>query len=478
MKNKCAIASAVASCLILAAGCIISEQARYHTGGGGTSVRVVDNSLDYLTQAEIAVGSTLHSGVKGVDGALASTWHFASGLVTSEEPVDVSRLQKARRAEAARKTSKREIIKKLKKARRTVDAEILEEETLDNLGMYLVWDTPLAAVSVENIWVQKDMILIEAVDTDTRDHKLFAVDLENGYLRWVFRFLSPLDSRPTLGEDILWASSASTIYALEPLLGTELWKTRVNFTVSSPIFAIGHRQYVGTLEHAVYAIAGNDKYPDWHFGTFQPITAMPIVDGNVLYVASEDHTLYAFNYARKENLWQVRTEGPITADLTQDENCIYAGSEGFNAYAVSKSSGRINWTFPAQGPIRRPIWLLNDDTVLIRGEGAALYAVNKANGAEIWHDAEAMYPVAKGRYLYVLTENSTIKALDPATGEAAWEQSVSPFTHLPANLATNAITLCTDDGQLFLIHEQGGAPLKAPGPVARAEGKKEAVESP
>jgi len=473
MEKKCAIASVVAACLVFASGCMMSDRRSDHSDAGGTGIKPIDKTLDAVTSAEIAVGSTLHRGIKGMDGAVSSAYHFASGLVTSEEPTSLERLKKARKAEAARKTSKREIIQKVEQSKQIVHAEILNEETLDKLGLYLMWDTPLVSAAVKNLWMQTDMILIQAADTVSKDHKLFCIDLTNGYHRWVFRFLSPLDSRPTRGESFVWASSASTIYAIEPLLGTELWKTRVNFTVNSPIFSVGRRQFAGTLEHAVYAINGNDKYSDWHFSTFEPITAMPLIDRNVLYVGSEDGTLYAFNYGRKDNVWQVTTGGPITADLTQDESCVYAGSEGFNAYCVDKASGRVNWTFRAQGPVRRPVWLLDDETVLIRGEGFALYAVDKARGIEKWRDAEALYPVANGRYLYVLTENQTIKALDHATGEAAWEQSVAEFSHVPENLINSAITLCTADGQLFLLREVGDSAALVPEMVAEAEAKAE-----
>ncbi|NQT19925.1 MAG: PQQ-binding-like beta-propeller repeat protein [Planctomycetes bacterium] len=469
MKKKHVTAFLLTLAALAAAGCMVTDKARHHEPGGGTGITFIDRQLDAMTVLEGGFGAALHGGLKSADEAVGNARHFAANLVTSGTGPNLSKLQKARRQDAKRRTSRLEITDKVAKANVTVGSPILDDELLGTLGLYIVWDTALADTDVRNAWVDDGVILLETRDVQTMDYYLFAFDLHSGFAKWTFRFLSPLDSRPTLDDDIVWTSSSSTIYPLDADLGEPLWKTRVKFTVSSPMFIIGKRQHIGTLEHAVYVLTGKDKYPDWSFGTFAPITAMPIVDRKVLYVGSEDGSFYAYNHVSRQNLWQIRTGHPITADPTHDADNVYFGSEDYNVYCVSKADGKIMWKFRAQGPIRRPVRVLNENTLLVKAEGRGLYALDKATGDPKWCDDEGVHPVALGRNLYVLTEDNAIKALDPQTGKALWKHSVRPFAFVPPNVATDAITLCTADAQMLLIQEKNGMDLKRKKSIVQAE---------
>lgn len=452
-RRDCVLLLAIAT--VAAAGCIVTEHAETHEAKGGTGVGFIDNSLDSFTRLEGSVGSAVHSGVASSDQAVADAYHFTAGLVTTDSAPDLNKLQRARRAEAKRHTSKEEIIEKVEKSKITIKAPILDPNTLDKLGLYLVWSTPLAEEEIRNIWLKDDLILLE-----TQRDKLFGLNLFDGYARWSYGFLSPIDARPTVGNNTVWVATASTIHAIDAVEGTARWKNRVKFTITSPIYTIGDKQYAGSLERTVYAINGSDPYPDWHFSPHGTITSTPIVENNVVYVGAEDGKLYAYSYTRHDNLWRVKAEGSITADIVHDANNIYFGSEGADAYCVSKASGTRIWRFLAQGAVKSPVWLFDDATVLVAASRMGMYALDRGTGIEKWHDKTAIRPVARGRFLYVLTQDNTIKALNPADGSVAWEQSVAPFKLVPENLATDAITLCSADGQIFLIQEKGGMSLR------------------
>ena len=445
--------------LLIAAGCMVNDQARNHETSG-TGIALIDKPLDAFTVLEGEVGGTVYSGIKASDEAVSSSYHFASGLVTSEYEPDYSGLEKARKADERRRISGKEVIAKIEKAKITVDARILDRMELDKLGLYLVWSTPIAEMQVNNLWSSRDMLLLGTKDTGTKDYKLISLNLHNGFARWQYGVLRPLDSRPTVDDEIVWASSASTIYSIDADMGSTRWKTPVGFSIASPIFTINERQYIGSHDHAVYAVIGKERVPDWKFSTFAPITAMPVVSESTLFAGSEDGKLYAFNFTKRENLWQVKTTGAITADLVQDDKNLYFGSEGFDFYCVSKGTGGVVWKFPAQGPIRSAAWLVGDKTILVRADDSALFCLDKATGTEKWRDSDAVKPVALGRFLYLATNNKTIKAVDIETGKAAWEEPVPQFDFIAENVTTDAIGLCTKDGQVFLLQEKNGMNLK------------------
>ncbi|HUW32058.1 MAG TPA: PQQ-binding-like beta-propeller repeat protein [Planctomycetota bacterium] len=472
--KRSVFAGVAAIALLMAAGCMVTEEARTNTYGGGTGVKLIDRPLDAFTVLEGEVAGTVGSGIKASDEAVTGSYHLAKGLVTSDYEPDLPSLEKARKADERRRKSGSKIIEKIDKAKITINARLTDRTVLDRLGLYLVWATPMADFQVDNVWAEGDMVMLSGRDS-TREQKVLVLNLYNGFARWQYGTVQTLDSRPTVNEGIVWVCAGSTIHAIDADMGLARWKTRVNFSVSSPIFTAGERQYVGSYDHAVYALQGDDRVPDWHFSTFGPISSMPAVDeGGVIYVGSEDGKLYAFGFTKRQNLWQVKTSGRITADIVQDAHNLYFGSEGFDFYCVSKGTGAMVWQFPAQGPIRTAPWLLNESTVLVRADDSALFALNRNTGEEKWHDSSALKPVAFGRFLYLLTAERTIKAVDPETGKAAWEESALPFEFIPANFSTDAITLCSKNGQVFLLQEKNGMNLKLAGKVAKAPSKEAA----
>ncbi|HUS58937.1 MAG TPA: PQQ-binding-like beta-propeller repeat protein [Planctomycetota bacterium] len=441
--------------LILAAGCMVTENARMREPGGGSGVKPIDGTLDTFTVLEGDIAGALHSGLKTTDNAVDSSYHFAAGLATSDPEPDFAGLDKARKAEAKRRTARREVIEKIEKPKIDINAPFLEKDVLDKLGMYIVWSTPLAEESIENIWAQDDIILLI-----TRNHKLLALDLYNGYARWRYDLTRPLDNRPTYRGEFVWASAGSTIHAIDAEMGAPKWKTKTTFPVTSPIFAVDETQYVGSADHALYVLQGPSRFPSWRFGTSGIIVSQPLVNDEMLYVGSEDGRVFCYNSLKREVMWHVKTGGEITGDLIQDDQYVYCGSESFNVYAVAKITGAVAWKFHAQAPVRKGMWLAGPKLVLARAEGYGLYAIDKETGTEKWKLPNGLKPVALGRLLYVLTESNTIKAVDPETGEMVWEQSISPFAHVPANTSTDAITLCSQNAQVFLIQEKNGKSLK------------------
>jgi outer membrane protein assembly factor BamB len=114
---------------------------------------------------------------------------------------------------------------------------------------------------------------------------------------------TPLDgtaSQVVVGEDdrtIFVGTSAGTAYALDGDTGAVVWATPLGHgsIAQSPALAHGVL-YFGTAEGAVVAVDGDDGSVQWS-GTAsaggQPVTAQPVVAGDVVYVGSSD-AVHAF----------------------------------------------------------------------------------------------------------------------------------------------------------------------------------------
>jgi len=467
--NKCKVFLTLAIVALIAAGCIVHEQARTHETGGGSGVKPIDVSLDAMTVFEGGVAGAFGSGIEATDQAAAKTRHFAVGLLASDGQPDISRIERARLQDARRPATGGQAVARLERDR-TPASPILESTTLEKHGLYLVWHTPLHE-RISKCWTGKNTVLLE-----TSDYKLFALDLYNGYARWVYRFLNPLDAPPRIADGIVWTSAGSMIHAIDAVQGQPRWRTPLKFPASTPIFNIHHKHYIGSFDNRVYGLNKDDVYPDWNFGTFAAVTAMPLVERSVVYVGSEDGTMYAYDFTMRENLWQVRTRSPITAGFVHDEDYIYFASESYDIYKVSKASGSFDraaggWRQHARGPVKLPVVMLDADTLLVKGEGAPLLAINTQDGNIKWENKTAVRPVAVGKHLYVISENQTLMALDKQTGETIWEESIAPFRHVATNTITDAILLSTRDGHIVLLQEKGGMDLKPASSVSMRAGQ-------
>jgi len=143
------------------------------------------------------------------------------------------------------------------------------------------------------------------------DGNFYALDINSGYMRWVFNTEGIINSIPYIdGEKVYFGSNDGKLYAVYTQDGKAAWSFQADSTVQSTV--VGYRDTV------VFATDGGSIYflspqgdllhrlpnPVWHYNAFQ-------IQDNVLYFApgpmTTPHSMGAFDMDEKSYLWILNT---------------------------------------------------------------------------------------------------------------------------------------------------------------------------
>jgi len=264
--------------------------------------------------------------------------------------------------------------------------------------------------------IARGIALVEAERT------LRAVDLRSGRERWSFPVNGTYLSPATDGDGVfLKAESANRgqIFGLDLDSGAQRWVfTPKRVSSADQGFVGGH------------------------------ITS-PAISGDAVLVASGKE-LYALNKRTGKPLWEVRMTEWVTAAPAIGNGRVYLADSKF-VYAVDEKTGKLVWKKPAAFSLYfAPI--VAGESVYIR-DGKKIVALAAADGAKRWENligGENLIPgaVSGGRLLVVST--GSMVALDTRNGREIWRYKQPNYISLPAVAGTKAFLLAGATGQTSL----------------------------
>lgn len=195
------------------------------------------------------------------------------------------------------------------------------------------------------------------------DKHIYALDIENGGLRWKFPVGGPVGtplvfsgdkpistlsvrSMPSMPEAknpaLYFASLDNNIYALHED-GSLLWKFNSGTSFATIVTASKDILYCGTAAGYLYALDlhGREK---WKFRTGGMITAGATPHKDKVYIGSWDNKFYCLS-EKGEKLWGFLTGGPVAAEAIVVGNRVYFGSADTLFYCLDTESRTVEWTF-------------------------------------------------------------------------------------------------------------------------------------
>merc|ERR1712166_325072 len=179
---------------------------------------------------------------------------------------------------------------------------------------------------------------------------------------------------------------------------------------------------------------GNPGYR-WTFGTGYRVITTPALspDGQTLFVGSEDEHLYALDTAktlggRTPKRWDFYTpEGIVSSPaVSADNKAVFVGA-GYNFYAVNAADGNQLWKFAAESSFTKPAVSESQKTVFVGSDDGNLYAVNAADGTLRWKFATggAVYssPAVSvdQKTVFVGSDDGNLYAVNAADGTLRWK---------------------------------------------------------
>jgi outer membrane protein assembly factor BamB len=317
---------------------------------------------------------------------------------------------------------------------------------LDPRGLDHRWSFFLGE-PIRDMWILEDALYVF-----TTQRTLYALGLDDGFVRWQYKVGADLSFAPATysykkdgiaRKDELFLVAKDVLHCVDKDAGYAMWRTPLAFGAASPPAASQSHVYVGSWDNRVYAIDKNDQSIGWTYRTSGPVTARPEPAEKTVeavYVASEDGTVYAMNPVREERKWFFQTRGQVTARPLFFRNYVYVGSNDYTFYCIRALDGNLEWRYPTGAPItKEPVAFTRDTIYVVSGE-SNLLALNLQPDVKKqyvrWSFPKADQILAKGRRdLYVTDTDGDVVALADETGKPRWEKPLKAAgaTHFALN---------------------------------------------
>ena len=177
-----------------------------------------------------------------------------------------------------------------------------------------------------------------------------------------------------------------------------------------------------------YALKNGKKL--WSFQSGKRIVGTPAVSEGIVVFGSADCKIYGLDAQNGNLLWTVEAAKPVLGAVTIENGIAYIGASDHTFRAVNIRTGEVKWAFAGvRGYIEtRP--LVTDNKVIFGAWDNTLYALNKADGKELWKwtggltrmhfSPAAVWPVAADGKGFITDPQRAMTAIDIETGNTVW----------------------------------------------------------
>jgi outer membrane protein assembly factor BamB len=303
------------------------------------------------------------------------------------------------------------------------------------------------------------------------DGNFYALDVESGYMRWVFKSGAEINSIPSSDKDnIYFGSKDGKLYALSCKTGQVIWTFQAESQINSQVQRYGdYVIFVGDAD-AVYFLSpqGEEKFrirnPGWYNYSF-------LVDDGIMYMGTGPTTelVGPFDIKKREFLWYMDShdmDASWYSFTAVKGNLLYMGTAtvardttylGYHAF--DRNTGKVVWRRYFDGKFHSnsyDVWeyFFRDVDILDFSSPA------------VWKD------------LVIFTGgDNTARAFDAKSGELRWEKEFNtPVSSAPTiasgrvyfglmgdnYIPPRLVCISARDGRLLWQMETEGSILSAP----------------
>ena len=323
------------------------------------------------------------------------------------------------------------------------------------------------------------------------DGNFYALDVESGYMRWVFKSGAEINSIPYADKDqVYFGSKDGKLYALSRETGQEMWNFPIRSQINSQVQRYGdYVIFVGDAD-AIYFLSpgGMEQFridnPGWYNFTF-------LMADDVMYFATGPRVeqIGPFDINRREFLWFLSfreieaswysfcaVRGDLLYFGTAD---VYGGMYlGFHAY--NRHTGKMVWQQYREGILRnyeerawnlfiRDVELLDfmaptvwKDLVIFTGGDCAARAFDAKTGVMRWErvfdtPVSSAPTIAAGRvYFGLLGDNDNppqFVCISAGDGRLLWQMETEGSLLSAPVIAGKRIIFGTDKSVFYVLEQ-------------------------
>ena len=177
-----------------------------------------------------------------------------------------------------------------------------------------------------------------------------------------------------------------------------------------------------------YALKNGKKL--WSFQSGKRIVGTPAVSEGIVVFGSADCKIYGLDAQNGNLLWTVEAAEPVLGAVTIENGIAYIGASDHTFRAVNICTGEVKWAFAGVRGYIETKPLVTDNKVIFGAWDNTLYALNKADGKELWKwtggltrmhfSPAAVWPVATDGKVFITDPQRAMTAIDIETGNTVW----------------------------------------------------------
>lgn len=334
------------------------------------------------------------------------------------------------------------------------------------------------------------------------DGNIYALDVETGYMRWVFRTKGGINSIPSGDENnVYFGSNDGTVYAVSRKTGEEVWNYNGDFTIQSTI--VTYNDYIIFTEDVGSIVFlsknGNIRFTlennKWMRNAFQEYQGvLYLIPGSP--PGATKMQLGAYDIPSNTYLWFLDTYNPNAVWYSfgairgnyyhYSLASYYHPNIVFNYYALNKNTGEIIWHSKYTADLGRhitdyPLEYLRTQTDIIDYMSPGLWnnlviytsgdtvvrALNIKNGTLVWQKrfeyiTSSTPTIAGDRVYFGLRgddddtpggEPAKLLCLSASTGITMWEMDIEGAILAAPVISGRWIVFGTDQYYFYVLEE-------------------------
>ncbi|NOQ13542.1 MAG: outer membrane protein assembly factor BamB [Methyloprofundus sp.] len=213
----------------------------------------------------------------------------------------------------------------------------------------------------------------------------------------------------------------------------------------------------------------------WEVEIDMPVSAGPVIDGDLLFVGTSKADVLALNTATGEAVWKQRVSSEVLAlPVVADDKLLIRCTDGKDI-ALNRMDGKQLWTIehniPALSIRGEGAPVIVDESAIIGYANGKLIAINLADGAHLWETSIAIprgrseverltdingTPVLNEGTIFITGFKSGINAVSSIDGDVLWRnESVPAISGLTADMSY--LYLSDTSSDVWQLDQRNGA---------------------
>lgn len=168
----------------------------------------------------------------------------------------------------------------------------------------------------------------------------------------------------------------------------------------------------------------------WSFKADKRIVGTPAATDGVVVFGSADRRIYGLDTFTGKVKWTVEAKEPVLGAVTIDNGIAYIGASDSTFRAIDIQNGNVKWAYSGIKGYIEAKPLITADKVIFGAWDNTLYALNKADGKEMWKwtgglnrmhfSPAAVWPVSADGKVFITDPERAMTAIDINSGQTVW----------------------------------------------------------